>query len=305
MKAAPRISDFTDDRARQRFQTAYDDAMARLWPAPFTTVTIPTGYGRAVAYRAGPAGGTPVVFVPGAGGSAVTWHHYAARLARHHPVIGLDPIGEPSASRQTRPITDGDDAAADLSEVLDGLGLDRVHLVGMSYGGWTVLRHELSFPGRAASLTLLDPGGFGRLGWRFWLWLFAGGLAGLTPRPIRRRLAGPLRNATLRADELMPLLPLTMRFRRRLPMPDTVADADLARVTAPTLILLGERSVLYRSAELAGHLRSILPAARVDVIPGASHDLPVHSPDVVATHLEQFLTDVGHPDTAPRHRQGG
>ncbi|MFG1603082.1 alpha/beta fold hydrolase [Actinoplanes sp. NPDC049265] len=294
MKAAPRISDFTNDNARQRFQTVYQGAMTRLWPAPFTTITVPTTYGEAVAYRTGPAEGTPVVLVPGAGGSAVTWYHYVARLARHHPVIGLDPVGEPSASRQTRPIADGHDAAVALSEVLTGLGLDRVHLVGMSYGAWAVLRHELAFPGRAAGLTLLDPGGFGRLGARFWLWLAAGGLAGLTPRPVRRRLAGPVRNATLREDELMPLFPLTMAFRRRLPVPDTVADADLARITTPTLILLGERSVLYRSADLAVHLGEVMPAARVEVIPGASHDLPAHSPDVVATHLEQFLTAPGH-----------
>jgi pimeloyl-ACP methyl ester carboxylesterase len=290
MKAAHAISDFTNDRARQRFQTAYRDAMTRLWPASFTSTTVPTTYGDAVAHRTGPTTGTPVVLVPGALGSAVTWYHYVARLARHHPVIGLDPVGEPCAARQTRPIADGRDAAQFLSEVLDGLGLSRAHLVGMSYGGWTLLRHELAFPGRAASLTLLDPGGFGRFGVRFWAWLMAGGLAGLTPRPIRRRLAGPVRNAALREEELMPLLPLTMRFRRRLPLPDTIADTDLARITVPTLVLLGEHSVLYPATELAAHLRLVMPSARVEVIPGAAHDLPAHSPDVVATHLDNFLT---------------
>ncbi|MEV7623882.1 alpha/beta hydrolase [Actinoplanes sp. NPDC089786] len=288
MKAATRISDFTNDRARQRFLGFYRDALTRLWP-PFTTTSVPTSYGEAVAYRAGPADGVPVVLVPGAGGSAVTWYHYVERLARHHPVIGLDPVGEPSAARQTRPIADGHDAATFLSEVLTGLGVERAHLVGMSYGGWTIVRHELAFPGRAASLTLLDPGGFGRFGARFWLWIMAGGLAGLTPGPIRRRLAGPVRNATLREDALMPLLPMTMSFRRRLPLPDTIADADLARITTPTLVLLGEHSVLYPAAELAAHLTEVMPNVRAEVVPGASHDLPAHSPDVVAGHLEQFL----------------
>lgn len=159
----------------------------------------------------------------------------------------------------------------------------------MSYGGWTALRHELEHPGRAASLTLLDPGGLGRVGARFWAWLIAGGLAGLTPRPVRRRLAGPVRNATLRDDELMPLLPLTMAFRRRLPVPAALTDEELGRIATPTLILLGEHSVLYPAPTVAERLARVMPHAQVRIVPGASHDLPVHSPALVADGIEAFL----------------
>jgi pimeloyl-ACP methyl ester carboxylesterase len=147
----------------------------------------------------------------------------------------------------------------------------------------------VEFPGRVASLTLLDPGGFGRVGARFMAWVFAGGLAGLTPRPVRHRLAGPVRNATLRDDELMPLLPLIMRFRRRLPMPEPFTDDELRAIAVPTLVLLGEHSALYPAAQVAAHLARVTPAARVEIVPGASHDLPVHSPDLVADHIERFL----------------
>ncbi|GAA0552784.1 alpha/beta hydrolase [Paractinoplanes ferrugineus] len=298
MKAAERISDFTTARARQRFDPAYRALLTRLWPEPPVPSTVATSYGDAVAYRTGRPDGIPVVLVPGAGGSAVTWYQYAERLGRRHPVIALDPIGEPGMARQSRPIGTAHDAAAVLAETLAGLGVPRCHLIGMSYGGWTLLHHELAFPGRAASLTLLDPGGLGRIGARFWVWLIAGGLAGLTPRPVRHRLAGPVRNATLRADELMPLLPLTMRFRRRLPMPDVLTDEQLGRITTPTLVLLGERSVLYRTGEVAERLGRVMPGARVEVVPGASHDLPVHSPGLVADRVEAFLD--AHPSSGSR-----
>ncbi|BAL89273.1 hypothetical protein AMIS_40530 [Actinoplanes missouriensis 431] len=283
------ISAFTSDRARERFDVAYRAALARLLPGGTAPIRVTTGFGEAVAYRSGEDTGTPVVLLPGAGGNAVTWYHYAERLGRRRPVIALDPIGEPGAARQTRALTTERDVVTCLDETLDGLGLDGAHLVGMSYGGWAALRYELEFPGRAASLTLLDPGGFGAIGLRFWVWLFAGGLAGVSPRPVGRRLAGVVRNATLRDDELMPLLPLTMSFRRRLPLPAAMSDAELGAVTVPHLVLLGERSALYRSADVAERLRRVMPAARVEIVPGASHDLPVHSPDLVADRIEAFL----------------
>jgi pimeloyl-ACP methyl ester carboxylesterase len=283
------VGEFTSDAARERFLTAYRQSFDRLWPLPVVAERVTTSFGTAVAYRSGVADGVPIVLVPGSGGSALTWYRYVAALGRKNPIIALDPIGEPGEATQTRPIRDGDDVAADLEETLAALGVERAHLVGMSYGGWAILRHELRFPGRAASLALLDPGGFGRLGAKFWIWIMAGGLAGLTPGPVRRRLSYPVRNAVLRDDNLIRLLPLTMRFRRRLPMPDTVTDAELAGLTVPALVLMGEHSALYDPAEVAERLRRVLPSARTEIVPGASHDLPAHSPDLVAERISGFI----------------
>ncbi|BBH69475.1 hypothetical protein ACTI_61600 [Actinoplanes sp. OR16] len=284
-----RVGAFTSAPARERFDTAYRAALSRLLPGGDDPIRAGTSFGEAVAYRSGAPAGTPIVLLPGAGGNAVTWYHYAARLGRTHPVIALDPIGEPGAARQTRPMSTARDVVACLDETLTVLGLDGAHLVGMSYGGWAALRYEVEHPGRAASLTLLDPGGFGAVGARFWIWLAAGGLAGISPRPVRRRLAGVVRNATLRDDELMPLLPLTMRFRRRLPVPVPLTDAELGAVSVPTLILIGQKSALYPASEVAARLERVMPDARVETVPGASHDLPVHSPDLVAARITDFL----------------
>ncbi|WP_433824652.1 alpha/beta fold hydrolase [Actinoplanes sp. CA-015351] len=289
MEPADGISGFTSERARERFDGAYREALARLLPGADAPIPVETGYGRAVAYRSGASTGTPIVLLPGAGGNALTWYHYVKKLGATNPVIALDPIGEPGAARQTRKIAAERDVVSCLDETLDGLGLDGAHLVGMSYGGWAALRYELEYPGRAASLTLLDPGGFGAIGARFWIWLMAGGLAGISPRPVRRRLATTVRNATLRDDELMPLFPLTMKFRRRLPVPTPLPDNDLQAVTVPSLVLLGEKSALYPAGEVAQRLARVMPAATVEIVPGASHDLPVHSPDLVADRIKAFL----------------
>ncbi|RKR93125.1 pimeloyl-ACP methyl ester carboxylesterase [Micromonospora pisi] len=289
MKAPNQISDFTSDRTRTQFHTVYQQALTRLWPVQPETVVASTRFGDVVAYRFGATQGTPVVLLPGAGGNALSWTRYVTRLAACHPVIALDLIGEPGAARQTAPVTSDRDAADCLAEALTALGAQPAHIVGMSYGGWLALHHELQFPGRSASLTLIDPAGFGAVSGRFLLWVVTGGLASLTPGPVRRRLAGPLANATLRDEELMGLLRVSLSFRRRLPAAAPLTDAELTSITAPTLVLLGARSQMYDAAAVAERIDTLMPAAHTEIVPHAGHDLPLHSPDLVAARINKFL----------------
>ncbi|MEU7164483.1 alpha/beta fold hydrolase [Streptomyces morookaense] len=80
-----------------------------------------------------------------------------AALAEGRTVLAVDRLGEPGRSVQTAPIRTADSAAAWLEELLAGLGLDRVHLAGQSYGGWPALNQAVRRPARLASVTLADP----------------------------------------------------------------------------------------------------------------------------------------------------
>lgn len=283
-------SSFTTPAARERFLAAYRPALTRF----SSSTRIGTPFGTAVAYRGGAASGTPVVLLSGAGGNAVAWHRFVEPLGRDRPVIALDLIGEPGLAEQTRPITTSDEAVECLTATLDGLDVPRMHLAGMSYGGWAAMRYALAAPSRVASLALLDPAGFGRVTAGFMMWVIAGGLAGLAPRGLRHRLAGPVRNATLRDDELAALLPALMAFRRRIPAPAVFTDGELASIGAPALFLLGERSTLFPAAAVAARLESAMPAARVELVEGASHDVPTHAPELVAARITDFLDSVHH-----------
>ncbi|WP_380119653.1 alpha/beta fold hydrolase [Dactylosporangium cerinum] len=289
MTEQQRISAFTSDQARAKFLATYTQTFDRLWPAAHESLDVVTSFGSTRVYRSGRTDGTPVVLLSGAGGNSLMWHRHIAQLSRARPVIAIDTVGEPGASDQRVPIGTGRELAGWLDEVLTTLGVTRAHLVGCSYGGWIAVQNALHVPGRAATVTLLDPAGFGRVTGRFMMWVIAGGLAGLTHAPLRRRLARPLRNATLRDDDLMRLAAVTMGFRRRLPAPPTLTDDDLRGITVPTLALFGERSQMYDAEQVASRIRAQLPAARVEIVPGAGHDLPVYCPDLVAERTIEFI----------------
>jgi pimeloyl-ACP methyl ester carboxylesterase len=281
-----RISAFTSERARTKFLAAYDRTLDRLWPADRISLDVPTTFGTTRVYQTGPQDGVPVVLLPGAGGNALMWHRYVRRLSRDRRVLAIDPVGEPGASTQDKPMTD---VAQWLSEVLAGLKAERAHLVGCSYGGWIALRHAMRAPDHLATLTLLDPAGFGKVGAKFLAWVIVGGLAGLAPRPLRHRAARWLHNTTLLDDDIMGMAVVTAGFRRRLPVPPPHTDEELTAVGTPALILLGERSQLYDASLVAQRIRAVLPSADVQVIPGAGHDLPMHSPDALAERVIAFM----------------
>jgi 3-oxoadipate enol-lactonase len=69
------------------------------------------------------------------------------------------------------------------------------------------------------------------------------------------------------------------------------SDADLPRITCPTLVLVGEQD---QSAPLAfsRRLADGIPDARLRVLPATAHLIPLERPDLVASHLNDFLAAV-------------
>src|SRR5207245_1561746 len=108
-------------------------------------------------------GGAPIARLPPRRVSPPPCYADIAALSASHPVYAIDTITDPGRSSQSAPVRNGEDLAAWLAEVLDALHLDRVHLVGLSYGGWLALNQAHRSSNRIASVTAVDPvGALGR-----------------------------------------------------------------------------------------------------------------------------------------------
>jgi pimeloyl-ACP methyl ester carboxylesterase len=201
------------------------------------------------------------------------------------PVVAVDPLGEPGHSVQTARVPGREGRATWVEELLAGIGAERAHLVGVSWGGHLALEHEIRRPGRVAAITLVDPAGLVPLGWRFWAWLVLGGLAVLLPRPLRRPAARRLHNATLAEDELVPVLRATLGYRRPATRTAVFTDEELAAVGVPVQVLLGGRSALRSAAD---RLPAVVPSWRVEVFPDAGHALVLDAEDDVVARVLAF-----------------
>src|SRR6201988_874367 len=104
------------------------------------------------------AAGEPVLFLHAAGGAGA-WMEFHGQLAgAGFDVIAPDHPG--FAMSDDFPLVEAmDDLVYHYLDVLDALGLERVHVVGASFGGWIAAELAVAASHRLRSLTLLSAAG--------------------------------------------------------------------------------------------------------------------------------------------------
>ncbi len=295
-----RLGHFRDPSAYTRYREAYDRAMADL-PRPAQTWDVETRFGTVRVYRFGAGDGVPLLLLPGRTASTPMWSSNLAGLAAHRPVYALDLLGEPGLSVQTRPLTSAADQAGWLADVLARLGHDRVHLLGVSIGGWTAFNLAVHAPDRIASVSLLDPANlFGRITWKAVV-VSLGAFVPFFPESWRRRLLGWISGGADATGDLpvANLISAGMRdFTTFLPVPTYPTDDQVAGVGLPVLALIAGRSIIHNPRKAARRARRLLSRGAVELWPDASHAINGEFPDRVNARVLAFVdgTDAGSAD---------
>jgi pimeloyl-ACP methyl ester carboxylesterase len=289
-----RIGKFKSDEARVAYLRAYE-AMAELWPVPAVLADVPTSFGSTHVRRFGSGDGVPLVLLAGVLGGSLHWHAVVEGLAQGRAVYAFDTIGAAGRSVQTAPLTGDADYGAWFTEVLDGLGLDRVHVLGESSGAWHATLAGLHAADRVASVSLIEPNGvITRTPWRALLKIvrFGGGTTdegwrrmgewltpGVTMTDVERATAKASQGYSIVAGWARPL-----------------KDAELESFAPPLLAIYGAESVVSDPVAARRRLAERLPSAEVEIYPGG-HGVRGQVPDRVTARIVEFLA---RHDTAVR-----
>jgi 3-oxoadipate enol-lactonase len=191
--------------------------------------------------------------------------------------------------------------AADVVALLDHLGIDRVAIVGSSYGGLVAVEIAATHPDRIERLVLLCPGFRGleptadarAFDEREQTLAEAGDLDGLVELNVATWL-GP------DADESAHALVQTMQRHAfevqlaadaRPEQPEVVpVDVDPAKITCPTTVVSGRHDMDHFRA-IAAHLATTIPNARLIELAWAGHlpslERPKATTDLIIEALSQ------------------
>ena len=128
-------------------------------PEQFATEQVSI-HGRRVCYRRGGTG--PVLLLlHGLGDSSRTWIPAMRLLARSYTVLAPDLPGHGSSSNPLGDYSLGSHASS-MRDLLHLLSIDRVTVVGQSFGGGVAMQFAYQFPSLCERLVLVDAGGLGR-----------------------------------------------------------------------------------------------------------------------------------------------
>jgi pimeloyl-ACP methyl ester carboxylesterase len=103
--------------------------------------------------------GAPVVFVHEFAGDVRSWEPQVREFARNYRCIVYNARGYPPSDVPTDlKFYSQDRARDDIRAVLDGLKIDKAHVVGLSMGGFATLHFGLAYPDRARSIVVAGCG---------------------------------------------------------------------------------------------------------------------------------------------------
>lgn len=244
----------------------------------------------------GIGGKPPVLLIQGLGAEKNAWNPQRAALALRYRTIALDNRG---VGRSDKPAGayDLEQMADDAIAVLDAVGVDAAHVVGLSMGGAISQILALKYPGRVRSLTLVATACRNHP-WREDLlrsWADLAATEGMSamskeaarwvigPRSFRRVLPalgwlGPL-------SFLNPAAAFVSQVNAIVRTPNDLNSA-LRDISCPALVVVGNQDILTPRGD-AEEIASLIPTAELVIISGGAHGLTVEH----ATTFNRILLD--------------
>ncbi len=288
-----RLARWKSAAGRAEYAAAYEEALS-LWPVPYDSVKVPTPFGPTHVLVSGPQDGPPLILLHAAFNlGAIQWFPNAARLAERHRIHAVDFVGAPGKGTQTLPIVSPEDCASWLAGLLDGLEIGRASLIGSSQGGWMALNLAVQAPDRCDRLVLLAPAASLRP-------LRLGVIVSLRLGPFMPSwTAGPSMKAVFgrryELDErLVKLLATSLkhfRFQDRALYPQVLSDEELKAVRATTLVMAGDREVIYDPRAALERAARLIPDVETQLVAGGGHLFHMEQAEWVDARILRFLAD--------------
>lgn len=259
--------------------------------------------------------GPPLVLIMGIGYDSTLWMKQVPELSEHFQVITFDNRDVGRSSEADAPYAI-EDMADDVAGLLDQLGIERAHILGLSMGGQIAQRFALRHPDRVERLILSGTGAaparrvFDPI--ELWSWVKGRDESGMlfARQQFLWLFSDEFLQSPEAVDQTLKMLadnpnPISAEAYARQAQAYTAHDCldELGAIDAPTLVICGERDRLT-PPWICRALADAIPRARFELVrgPGASHALPLERPDEFNRRVTAFLQE---PSPARQVAQGG
>lgn len=291
---------FKSAQAKNAYLEAYDQR-ALKWPVASSELIIETSQGTTFVRISGEENAAPIVLLHGSGGNSLQWMSTIAKLSAEHKVFAVDIMFDNGRSVPQQEFSKVEDYMLWLNEVIAHISpVQKVNIVGLSYGGWIAAQYAQHYPDKLEKVVLLAP---------------AGVVAPLSNDFITRAVSvvlpsqyftkrfmywlaqdtykqGPEKQKLLEEHIAEAYLAIRSFTARQMIYPNVFSDQELANLKVPMLFMVGENEKIYSAELVLQRLAEIAPSIQTKLIRGTGHDLTMAKPEEVTELILAFFEQV-------------
>ena len=262
--------------------------------------------------------GIPMIFVHEFAGETASWKPQVTFFGRRYRTVAFNARGYPPSDVPEDPFLYSQaQAVEDIRGILDHLGIERAHVVGLSMGGYATLHFGLLYPARARSLVVAGAGYGSKFDEREAFRHDCAAMADRFEREPMSEVAATYANGPARQqfrdkdprgwEHFRNLLmqqsakghALTMRqVQMRRPSIYELGD-QMAQLTVPTLIMTGDED--ESCLEPALYMKRTIRTSGLLVIPKSGHTINLEEPEFFNRCVLDFVTAVDTGGWTPRN----
>ncbi len=285
------LSVFRSKSGEKQVLEAYDSIM-NSWPVAYEDLYISTSLGSTHVIASGPKEAAPIILIHAFYASAAAWFQNVRSLSEQRRIYMVDIIGDPNKSKPFKPIRQLSCFVNWFGEVMNELQLDQADYIGNSVGAFHVMNFALNSPQRVRSMILIGPAASFLKISRFYFNTFPGGMTGWTLL-VRHAIAWIENDASL-DPKFHRLFYLLMKYGKSANQvfPKVFQDEELKRIITPTLLIYGEKEVIYNYNLAIQRAKKYMQHIKVEIIPGANHLTAISRPELTNNAILKFLSSV-------------
>lgn len=274
-------------------QALYDEALGGLGLG-HESLMVGTRSGDTHVLAVGPEDAQPVVFLPGGNFLNPTCLRWFSPLAADYRLYAPDLVGQPGRSSQERPSPKGDAHAWWVEDVLDGLGLGRVALLGISYGAGVAIRTMGYAPGRVSRAALVSPAAVAMGPLPRMLVEVALPMILYRLRPTRERLLPAARPILTEPEDLAvrQLGAIYRNVRLDAGLPRMATEEELRGFEGSVAVFASEDDVFFPARRVLARAKEVFPnLVGAECLAGCRHVPSTSAFEHLGERLRAFLAD--------------
>lgn len=288
------VGHFKNLESKELYTKYYEEILSKM-PEPSWKGKVETKWGMVMVYKwdaENEKGNKPILLIPGHSAGVTMWSYNLPYLRKNHTVYAFDALGDSGLSIQSVPFNNNKDVSNYIIEVIDALKIDKVNLMGHSFGGGTSLEFAIDYKDRINSLVLIEPAfGLSNIPPKA---MFGGIVSSISflPKGVKNWGTSLLtgedpKQISDENDSLALMINVAIEnYSTQVPNPKVYSKEELGKISFPVYLAIGSKSPI--SGQNVLEKVKAIQKQESKIYEGATHSLPMVVPEKLDNDLQKF-----------------